>query len=149
MPYKKSSFKSALGFEKKVLSAYKHQIRVQSILQRIIKESLPKHLADHVLYCVASEKIITLYTDSSTWSSQLRFYQETILLSLSESNKGNFEELKVKLIPKENEVQVFKTSVIPPSKESIDNILIQAENQSDDRLKHSLLRLSKTLKKLK
>ncbi len=149
MSYKKSSFKPALGFEKKVLSAYKHQIRVQSILQRIIKESLPKHLADHVLYCVVSEKIITLYTDSSTWSSQLRFYQETILLSLAESNKGDFEELKVKLIPKENEVQAFKTSVIRPSKESIDNILSQAENQSDDRLKHSLLRLSKTLKNLK
>ena len=79
MAYRKNCFKSALAYEGKILSAYKYQIDLHNRLLRIIKSALPEHLSSRVLSCVVSGKKASLYTDSAIWSSQLRFYHQSIL----------------------------------------------------------------------
>lgn len=148
MPYKRTTFKSALSYEGKILSSYKFQIDTHSKLLNTIKSSLPETLASHALYCVVSDQKVSLYTDSAIWSSQLRFYQQSILQNLSNSYQSIFQSLQIKIIPKttENNKQIDKTL---PSTENIDLIMQQAELQNDDELKTALLRLGKTCKKLK
>lgn len=147
MPVKNSFFKSVLAYEAKTFAAYKYQLEIQNELLTAAKSALPSHLSSHALYCVASGKKIILYTDSATWSSQLRFYHQGILQSLSASNNRIFEALQIKIIPQTIERKQKKT-LMPPSPENIDLILNQAEHQADDKLKEALLKLGRTLKKL-
>ncbi len=147
MNFKRSFFKPALDSESKILTRYKIQIESQNELLTKIKSTLPKHLASHALYCVVSGKKISLYTDSATWSSQLRFYHQTILQGLSTSIRRNFEEIKIKIIPKTIENKTKEANIIPSVK-NIELILNHAENQTDEELKTALTKLAKTFKKL-
>jgi len=148
MTYKKGFFKSALNYEGKILIGYKYQIEVQSKLLKKIKSTLPTHLASHALYCVISNKKVILYTDSATWSSQLRFYHQTILqgISATASNRGTFETVQIKIIPQLIQKKIDEPKHFPSS-ENIDQILLQAKNQPDAKLKLALTKLGKTLKK--
>ncbi len=147
MPVKNSFFKSVLGYEGKTLATYKYQLAIQNELLNVVKSALPNHLSSHALYCVATGKKITLYTDSATWSSQLRFYHQSILRALSTSNNRVFEALQIKIIPQSIERKQKKT-LMSPSRENIDLILSQAEHQTDKKLKAALLKLGRTFKKL-
>jgi hypothetical protein len=147
MPVKNSFFKSVLGYEGKTLATYKYQLAIQNELLNVVKSALPNHLSSHALYCVATGKKITLYTDSATWSSQLRFYHQSILRALSTSNNRVFEALQIKIIPQTIERKQKKT-LMSPSRENIDLILSQAEHQTDKKLKAALLKLGRTFKKL-
>ncbi|MCK5828720.1 MAG: DUF721 domain-containing protein [Methylococcales bacterium] len=137
-------FKSVLKYERKIITSYKYQIDIQSKLLQKIKLKLPNELSSHALYCVISGKKISLYTDSAIWSSQLRFYHQTILQAAQNSNQGTFETLQIKIIPKVREIEEKKVSRLP-SVENIDGILSQAENQRDLVLKNALFKLGKTL----
>ena len=147
MSAKNSFFKSALAYEGKILASYKYQLEIQNELLNVIKSTLPSHLSSHALYCVASGKKILLYTDSASWSSQLRFYHQDILQALSSSNTRRFEALQIKIIPQTIE-RKQKTTLSPPSAENIDLILSQAEHQTDEKLKAALLKLGRMFKKL-
>jgi hypothetical protein len=147
MTYKKDFFKSASSYEGKIISRYKGQIEIQNKILKIIASSLPEHLSSRALFCVISGKKIILYTDSATWSSQLRFYTKKILQAVQISEGGNYEVVQIKIIPKimESEVQ---NSIKLPSVENINFILNQAENQTDEKLKKALLKLGTTFNKL-
>ncbi len=148
MPYKHSAFKSTLSFDGKVFSQYKYQIKTQAQLLKKIKTALPEHLSEHALYCVLTNKKISLYTDSAIWSSQLRFYHQSILQSLLKSHSGIIETLQIKIIPQKIEKKIEQqTQKKIPSTENINFILGQAEQQSDETLKKALLRLGRTFQK--
>lgn len=148
MMSKNNFFQPALGFEGKILAGYKYQIEIQKALLKTIKSTLPENLSKHALYCVLSGKKISLYTDSAVWSSQLRFYHQTILQSLMNSERSMIEILQIKIIPKTIDQQQQKKTMNLPSTENIDFILQQAENQTDEKLKTALLKLGKTFAKL-
>ena len=145
MTFKKNHFKSALDYDGKVLVGYKYKIETQNKCLNKIKLSLPDHLSTHALFCVISGKKVLLYTDAAVWSSQLRFYHQTILQALSTSSPGKFEELQIKIIPM-TMGQEERESIKIPSTENIDLLLNQAENQTDEKLKMALLKLGSTLK---
>jgi len=148
MAYKKSTFKSSLGFEGKILTLYKYQIETQAKLLIKIKTALPEHLSSHALYCVLSNKKLSLYTDSAIWSSQLRFYHQTILQSLLNSYSGVIETLQIKIIPQKVEkTKKQEQEKKLPSSENIDFILEQASHQSDEKLKKALLNLGQSFQK--
>lgn len=148
MIYKHSSFKSTLSFDGKVIALYKYQIEAQTKLLKKIKTVLPSHLSSHALYCVLSNKKVSLYTDSAIWSSQLRFYHQPILQSLLSSHEGIIETLQIKVIPQTiTEQPIQKRIKNVPSAENISFILEQAEHQSDEQLKNALLRLGKSFQK--
>jgi len=148
MAYKKTTFKSSLAFDGKVFTLYKYQIETQAKLLRKIKVALPDHLSEHALYCVLTNKKISLYTDSAIWSSQLRFYHQSILQSLLSSHSGVIETLQIKVIPQVIEPEHKQKELKKiPSEENINFILEQAEHQSDENLRDSLLRLGKCLQR--
>lgn len=147
MSTKKNFFKSALAYEGRILASYQYQLEIQNELLKTVKSALPGHLSSHALYCVASGKKITLYTDSANWSSQLRFYHQDILQALSNTSTRKFEVLQIKIIPQTIE-QKQKTTLSLPSTENIDLILSQAEHQTDEKLKEALLKLGRLFKKL-
>ncbi len=144
MNKKYNSFKTVQKYEEKILARYLYRISVHSELLSVIKATLPSALSSHALHCVSSGKKILIYTDSATWSSQLRFYHQAMLRAVTSNGLGRFESLQVKIIPQA--VQVEKTTpTILPSKENIKSIMIQAESQADEELKHALLNLGNTL----
>ncbi len=145
MAFKKSFFKPVLNYDQKIIASYQYQIDIQSKLLQRIKSILPNHLAIHVLYSVASEKKLSLYTDSAVWSSQLRFYHQTILQTVSDYNHGYFETVQFKIIPQINEIEKKKKKNLP-SIENIDFIINLAEKQDDKNLKNALNKLGNTLK---
>ncbi len=147
MAYKKDVFKSVSSYQGKIISRYKDQIEIQNKLLKIIASSLPEHLSSHALFCVISSKKIILYTDSATWSSQLRFYTKKLLQVVRASDYGNYEEVKIKIIPKIMERE-DPQSIELPSAENINFIFNQAENQTDEKLKKALLKLATTFNKL-
>ncbi len=147
MTKKQRFFKSALSYEGKVLAGYKYQIDVQNILLNKIRLVLPEHLAPHALHCVISEKKLIIYTDSAAWSSQLRFFHQRILQSLSASKQSHIELVQIKVLPIVTE-QKNRSSKIIPSADKIDQILSDADNQTDEKLKQALMKLGKTFQKL-
>ena len=146
MSSKESGFKSVLNYDQKIMTRYKYQLAIHAKILQLIQQALPSELARHVLYCTVSDKKISLYTDSAVWTSQLRFYQQAILQAATNSQQGSFEIFQAKIIPPIKET-VVKNKTITPSKESIDQLLNQAEHQADDELKNALLKLGNTLKK--
>lgn len=147
MTFKNSFFKPVLSYEKTIIPGYQAQVKIQYELLTIIQSALPEHLCPHALHCVMAERKILLYTDSAIWSSQLRFYHQPILQKLKASDYGIFEEVKIKIIPKES-VREQKKYLPSLSPENVELIFKQAENQVDKVLKKSLLKLGKTLKKI-
>ncbi len=148
MAFKTNTFKSALGYNGKIFTLYKYKIETQATLLKKIKATLPDHLSAHALYCVLSNKKVSLYTDSAIWSSQLRFYHQTILQGLLGSHEGVIETLQIKITPSsiEQKPEQKKTKNIP-SDENIDYILEQAEHLNEGNLKDALLRLGQTFQK--
>lgn len=142
-----NNFKSVLSYEGRILTRYKYQQEIQSEFLSIIKSALPEKLSRQALYCVVSGKQILIYTDSANWSSQLRFYAQDILQALLVSNRGTFESLQIKIIPKTGGGGQAKSINIPSAK-NINFILNQAENQADEKLKNALFNLGITLKKI-
>ncbi len=146
MAYKNSTFKSSLSFDGKIFTLYKYQIATQAKLLKKIKSALPEHLSEHALYCVLTNKKLSLYTDSAIWSSQLRFYHSVILQSLLGSHTGVIETLQIKVTPPATaQKPEHKRQKKIPSSKNINFILDQAEHQSDETLRNSLLRLGKYL----
>jgi hypothetical protein len=148
MASKYNTFKPALGYHGKVFTLYRYQIETQAKLLKKIQSALPDHLSSHALYCVLSNKKVSVYTDSAAWSSQLRFYHRTMLQALLSTHEGVIETLQIKVIPPsiEKEPEQKQTKNIP-STENIDFILDQAEHQSNEKLKNALLKLGKTFQK--
>jgi hypothetical protein len=144
MNKKFDSFKLVQKYEEKVLARYLYRISVHSKLLSAIKATLPSALSSHALHCVSSDKKVLIYTDSATWSSQLRFYHQTMLRAIKSNGLGEFESLQIRIIPQAIQVEKINPTILP-SKENIKSIMIQAENQSDEELKHALLNLGNTL----
>lgn len=148
MPMSKiNTFKTINTHNNRVLANYQRQIKQQQHLLNFIKQLLPTPLAEHVLYCTIFVKKLLIYTDSATWSSQLRFYQKTMLEAVINAELAQVETIKIKLIaqhkPPKNE------SVINmPSEDNIKLLRNCGEQTEDEKLKQALLNLSNTLDKL-
>ncbi|WP_305909260.1 DciA family protein [Methylomarinum sp. Ch1-1] len=147
MPKQSQSFKSVLNYPQRLFTIYQHKINQQTQLLALIKSAIPAQLADHALHCVLSGKKILLYTDSAIWSSQLRFYQQTILGQLHEHGYRGIETLQIKVTPQQI-ADEHPSNVKIPCRKNIELIRQQGMQQSDDRLNRALLRLSETLDRL-
>lgn len=141
-----SKFKPANRYQNSVMDFYHKKIHEQQQLLQKIHTTLPKHLAEHVLHCVISGKKILIYTDATVWSSQLRFYQTTILNGLSQT-QFKVELLQVRLIPQTIQQKKQREPLVP-SKENIHHIRHNANQVTDEKLQKALLNLSQTLEKL-
>jgi hypothetical protein len=80
-------FKSALEFHNQTLDKLVTRLDEQKDLLSMVKSVLPENLAEHTLHCVIHDSTLLIYTDAAVWSSQLRFYQNTILAIVEQGLK--------------------------------------------------------------
>ncbi len=146
MPPPKTRSRNILAFSNQSLAILNAQINQQITVRKSVKSVLHDELADHVIHCLLHSDSLVIYTDSSAWASQLRFYREAIL------SAGNFKKkaLQVKVMPPLNMTYNMK-KVAPkiPSENVINNIKTTGRDIDDERLSESLERLSTTLSRSK
>ena len=91
------SFKSVLDFHNRTIDKLVSEIEQQKDLLLIVKSALPENLAEHTSHCVIHDATLFLYTDAAIWSSQLRFYQNTILAVISSLTQNPIKHVQIRL----------------------------------------------------
>lgn len=146
MADKYRSFQSILNYPQKLFAIYQHKINQQHQLLALIKKVLPAELARHALYCVDKKTKLLLYTDSASWSSQLRFFHQAMLDTLHEHGFKQTETIQFKVMaPLRGEKKPSHARI--PSRENIELLGKQAEQQQDRDLQRALAKLKRTLDK--
>jgi len=143
---KKTVFRPALNFEGGALAKCLEQIAEQNHVLRIVRAALPASIAEHAEHCVISASRLIVYTDSSAWASQIRFFQQAILNKLQESGQQKIVKVHVKLY---SPLPEFKASPAArlPSAETVQALLRQVDENSEDVLNRALAKLARTLSK--
>jgi hypothetical protein len=125
------------------------QIEQQQLILQRIQAVLPEALAKQTRHCLIRDKKLLIYTDSSAWASQLRFYNSVILAAIAPLTRTPVEVMQIKII-------AGQTGLIPgpkrqakiPSVEKIEFIRNDSLSVSDNQLRLALLKLSTTLERL-
>ncbi len=143
---KKTAFKPALAFESGQLAFCLALIAEQQRLLALVKTVLPTELAAHALHCVASGERLLIYTETASWASQIRFFQQVILNKLLESGQRNISNLQVKISPPTWSSKPRKLKPLP-SAATVRSIEEQFSEKSGDELDMALSRLGKALRK--
>jgi hypothetical protein len=116
----------------------------QQLLDRI-RQLLPQPLGQHCVAASHAEQTLTLFTDSSAWSSRLRFYSRELCLQLSNSRLAT-QKIDVRVIPKPAKTasrhkQAGKA--VKLSSTAAEIILQTADSIEDTDLRQALQRLGK------
>lgn len=141
------TFRSVLNLPERLFAIYQQKINQQARILGLIRSTLPSELSPHVSYCVLNDKKLVLYTDSAIWSSQLRFFHQTIIAKLHGTGFQHVEILQIKVLV-ERQNRSFENKAKVPSRENIDMIRRQGLAQQDKELNAAFLRLSDTLSRL-
>ena len=142
---KMNTFKTAGTYHYKILKKYQKKIKQQQFLINIVKKSLSKSLANHVLSCFILDNALVIYTDSAIWASQLHFYQTSILKNISLQNITSVTSFHVKIQQLNHSQQKKIPSLQRPSEENIHLVRACSDSIQDEKLKKALLRLSNAL----
>lgn len=143
---KKPVFKSAMDFNGRPLAICLEKIAEQKQLLNRVQNSLPADIAEHAIHCVLSNTRLLVYTDSAVWASQIRFFNQEIVNNLQANGWQNIRGVQVKLILSAKH-GTSKRIVYLPSAETVNGILGQVDDNSDDVLELALAKLGRTLKK--
>ncbi|GAB6141669.1 hypothetical protein JCM14076_23980 [Methylosoma difficile] len=128
--------------------AYLHaQVADHERLKLRVCSLLPDTLGKQILHCAIRNKKLLIFTNSSLWASQLRFYRTNLMANAGDNHA--IEDVQIKVLVKQTGVSV---SALPkpavPSLETLAVIQQQSVYVSDNELQQALQRLSTTLKKL-
>ena len=143
---KKSVFKSTLDFETRQLSACMAIIAEQKRLLNLVKAALPTEIAAHVVHCLQSGSRLIIYAETANWTSQIRFYHDSILNKIANAGQKKIGSLQVRICPQVMDRQ-SKRSPYLPSAENIDLIASYGKNLQTDELSRALSKLGRTLHK--
>jgi hypothetical protein len=91
------SFKSVLEFHNQTIDKLVSEIEQQKNLLLIVKSALPENLVEHTLHCVIHGATLFVYTDAAVWSSQLRFYQNAMLIAVSSQIQTSVTHVQIRL----------------------------------------------------
>jgi hypothetical protein len=110
---------------------------------------LPDNLAKQTKHCLIKERKLLIYTDSAVWATQLRFYNTTILASVTTQNTAPIESLQIKVISTQTGLASTLTrKALIPSTEKIEALKNNSLSIEDNQLRLALLKLSTTLERL-
>lgn len=138
-----SSFKLATTCQNPVMALYQNKIKQHHKFLKLIREMLPIHLAEHLMYCVISRKQCLLYTNDEKWAIELRLYSPLILHTLQASRITTLQIVEIRLLEVSTPPKISHAQI--PSKKTIE---LLRENIHEDELKQALQRLSQTLDRL-
>jgi len=112
-------------------------------LQQIIRTELSPPLSEHLYVANLSDKIMTLYTDSSAWAAKLR-YNTSSILKIAQTSCGLSElrSIRIRIVLPETSITDSKRK-IELSGQSKQLILNTAQSARDPSLQSALIRLSK------
>jgi len=149
MPPKPLSFKTVSSFNYSQLGNLYAQVAEHQRLRQRVCSMLPEQLAQAVLHCAIKNKKLLVYTHSSAWSSQLRFYQGTILANLSQKAVSPADSMQVKIVVMQSGASSsrFYTTHVP-STGTLSVLQKQSEALPDEALRQSFLKLLDTLRKV-
>ena len=149
MPQKPPSFKVSLSFQNRTMAYFYSQIEQQQRILQRVQTALPDPLKKQAKHCLIKDKKLLIYTDSSAWASQLRFYKSVILAAITPLTKAPVEIMQVKIITGQTgSVLGVKRKAKIPSAEQIEVIRSHGLTVSDNQLRLALLKLSATLERL-
>lgn len=144
---KTSAFKSALAFDARQLAKCMEIIAEQKVLLTVVKSALPAEIAAHVQHCVLSGTRLLVYTESTAWASQIRFFHAAILNKLAESGQKKILALQVRLDPQIRQPSTKRGARLP-SAENINQLRNQVKGrENDDVLTQAIAKLAGTLEK--
>lgn len=144
---KKPAFKPLSAYDSRQLTICRAIIDEQRRVLAMVKSVLPPEIAAHVRYGVVSSSRLLLYTESASWASQIRFFNEAILNKLQASGQINIKKLQLRVIPALEVVSPAKRKPRLPSADTVGVIAAQVDEESGDELDKALSRLGKTLAK--
>lgn len=144
---KKPAFRSASDFQVKVLSQCLAKIADQQHLLRRVQSVLPPNIAEHAIHCVVSGSRLIVYTLSSAWASQIRFFHEVILNNIQASGQGKIDKVQIKILPPLAGGSERTKVARLPSAETVKMILGQVDDKSTDVVQVALTSLAKTLQR--
>ena len=148
MAQKPSSFKTSLVFKNRTMAYFYSQIEQQQRILQMIRRVLPDNLAKQTKHCLIKERKLLIYTDSAVWATQLRFYNTTILASVTK-NTAPIESLQIKVISTQTGLASTLTrKALIPSTEKIEALKNNSLSIEDNQLRLALLKLSTTLERL-
>jgi hypothetical protein len=149
MAQKPSSFKTSLVFKNRTMAYFYSQIEQQQRILQMIRRVLPDNLAKQTKHCLIKERKLLIYTDSAVWATQLRFYNTTILASVTTQNTAPIESLQIKVISTQTGLASTLTrKALIPSTEKIEALKNNSLSIEDNQLRLALLKLSTTLERL-
>lgn len=143
---KKTAFKSALDFDGRPMAICLEKIAEQKRLLRDVQSLLPEPIAEHALHCVVSDTRVIIYTDSAVWASQIRFFHGVILNKIQDSGQRKITNVQIKVLPPVNPLNRVR-QVRMPAAETVQALLGQVDEGSNDALDRAMAKLAKTLSK--
>lgn len=118
----------------------------RSILAKV-KSLLPDALSENIIDCAIKNNNLLIFTESSVWASQLRFYSPVILNFLNKQTAMNFQRIQIKILPPQQASANSQITHHIPSMESVKYLKRHGNTLADSELKRSLQRLARSLEK--
>jgi hypothetical protein len=147
---KPTSFKPALSFPNQSINHFDRLIKQQLEILKIIRAALPEALANHVQHSLLNGNKLLIYTDSAAWATQLRFYEKTLLASIAHITKQADTIVQIKLvIDRVGPSWTLEKSAIIPAPEKLNAIHSYCFAAPDNELTIALLKLAKTLERIR
>ena len=116
-------------------------------LIREIKPLLPHFLRQHVMGCATKDRRLLIFTTSSAWASQLRFYSPSLLQTLNKQFNLEIELLQIQILPPKKPHTATRNIHHIPSKQTLEHLKRYSIALNDSELKQSLMRLTQSLEK--
>lgn len=147
MKYKSSRVKQILGSSqhlKKVISESQYQDKILNTIRQLLQPQL----AAHCISVHYSEQSLKLFTDSSVWSSKLRFQSKKLLKDLNQNGLPT-HKIDVRVIPASSKPgpKQKKQAANQISSQTAKSVHQVAESINDNKLSEALKRLAKSAAK--
>ncbi len=142
------TFKPALTHRNRTTTQLQVIIETQIKILQAVQAALPENLAAEVKACVVKETKLLVYADSAVWSSQLRFFSQTIQAAANRICDGKIDKIQLKVQQPIRDFPEKKSRKKIPSQINIDALISSQLQAPESDLKQALLSLSSTLKDL-
>ncbi len=140
-----NTFNKITGNNNTLLQFYKQHATQQQKLLTLIKTLLPAITAKYVSNSILSGTTLFLYTETSIGKSQLRFYQPSLLKSLTTQQLA-IDKIEIHILPAKATIKSTEKPK-PPSKKILQILKNPTQISNNKTLQQALLKLAKTLEK--
>lgn len=123
------------------------KLQTHQAIFRQVNSVVPNSIKAHLVDCATKGTKLLLFTDSSAWASQLRFYNPIVLKALKNQSIPPIKQIHIRIVPPEPKHNRRLKKTRTPSLEAINGIRSAGENAEEPVIKNSLVRLASTLEK--